>query len=237
MPLPNPKHEQFCLEYIKDFNATQAVIRTGYSETGAKDRAVRLMREPGIQTRVAELIAERSAATKIDANKLLQQLWEVSNCDVNEIVRVRRVNCRCCYGIDFKHQRTNSEIEHDRRQHAELCNALEARGQSDKITAFDMLGGAGFVRNRDPNPACPECGGEGVSDTFIADTAKMPYGARMLYAGAKQTKDGIEVKFHSKEKYIEMLARHLSLFNDKLTITDNSIEDRLRAGRKRVSGK
>lgn len=30
--LKNKRHEKFCHEYIKDMNATQAAIRTGYSK-------------------------------------------------------------------------------------------------------------------------------------------------------------------------------------------------------------
>lgn len=37
-------------------------------------------------------------------------------------------------------------------------------------------------------------------------------------SGAKETKFGIEVTFYNKEKALEMLGRHLGLFNDKLEI-------------------
>ena len=37
-------------------------------------------------------------------------------------------------------------------------------------------------------------------------------------SGAKETKFGIEVTFYNKEKALEMLGRHLGLFNDKLEV-------------------
>ena len=53
--LVNKRHEKFCHEYIKDMNATQAAIRTGYSEKTAKMQGSRLMTNDDIKTRVSEL--------------------------------------------------------------------------------------------------------------------------------------------------------------------------------------
>ena len=53
--LANKRHEKFCYEYIKDMNATQAAIRTGYSEKTAKMQGSRLMTNDDVKARVAEL--------------------------------------------------------------------------------------------------------------------------------------------------------------------------------------
>ena len=53
--LKNKRHEKFCHEYIKDMNATQAAIRTGYSKKTAKMQGSRLMTNDDIRLRVAEL--------------------------------------------------------------------------------------------------------------------------------------------------------------------------------------
>jgi len=53
--LQNKRHEKFCHEYIKDMNATQAAIRTGYSEKTAKMQGSRLMTNDDIKARVKEL--------------------------------------------------------------------------------------------------------------------------------------------------------------------------------------
>lgn len=53
--LANKRHEKFCHEYIKDMNATQAAIRTGYSKNTAKMQGSRLMTNDDIKARVAEL--------------------------------------------------------------------------------------------------------------------------------------------------------------------------------------
>lgn len=53
--LANKRHEKFCHEYIKDMNATQAAIRTGYSEKSAESQSSRLLRNDKVKKRVAEL--------------------------------------------------------------------------------------------------------------------------------------------------------------------------------------
>ena len=53
--LQNKRHEKFCHEYIKDMNATQAAIRTGYSEKTANRIGSRLLSNVDIKTRISEL--------------------------------------------------------------------------------------------------------------------------------------------------------------------------------------
>ena len=53
--LKNKRHEKFCHAYIKDMNATQAAIRTGYSKNTANRIGSRLLSNVDIKSRVAEL--------------------------------------------------------------------------------------------------------------------------------------------------------------------------------------
>ena len=76
---------------------------------------------------------------------------------------------------------------------------------------------------------------EKKSRTTAEDTRYLSPAARSLYAGAKQTKDGIDVKLHDKSKHLELLMRHLGLLNDKLEVSGD-LGDRILAARKRVRG-
>lgn len=224
--------EFFCIEYIKDLNATQACARAGYARGSAYAQAAKLMADERVKKRIAELIAERAKVVKLDANVLLKQMADVAACDVNEIIKHVVINCRRCWGVEHQYQRVPHEHREALRAYNKSCVALNKAGMGDEIEAFDD-GGKDYDQTRAPNPACPACKGVGVTVTRIADTRTLSPGARALYAGVKHTKDGIEVKFFNKEKYIEMLARHLSLFNDKLIVTD-SLSERINASRKRA---
>lgn len=80
------KQELFCLEYIKDFNATQAAINAGYSKKTASAMGSENLTKPEIQQRIAELQGERSQALKIDAQYVLRRLIEIDQMDVKDIL-------------------------------------------------------------------------------------------------------------------------------------------------------
>lgn len=79
------KQAAFCEEYLLDLNATQAAIRAGYSVDTARNTASENMAKPDIQARIAELQAERSQRTTIDADWLLNRLAAEADADINDI--------------------------------------------------------------------------------------------------------------------------------------------------------
>ena len=84
----NPKQELFILEYQKDFNATQAAIRAGYSQKTAYSQGQRLLKAPEVKealesdltTRKSDLIATREQR---------QQLWTQIMYDTEQSTRDR----------------------------------------------------------------------------------------------------------------------------------------------------
>ena len=84
MPLTG-KQERFCLEYIKDLNATQAAIRSGYSQDTARSIGCENLTKPDIVERIAELKAEREEAIKVDAQYVLQQAVEIHRRCMQEV--------------------------------------------------------------------------------------------------------------------------------------------------------
>lgn len=223
------RRELFAREYIKDLCGANAARRLGIAEGSARSEASRLLDEPGVQERIAELIAERNVRTNIDADTVLREIHAIATADVNELVEYRRVNCRHCWGLDFKYQYTTARtLQYAQRKFEATVEGL--------VDAFEH-GGIGFTAKREPNPECPECDGEGYGEVHFKDTRTLSPTARALYAGAKVTKDGIEIKLHDKVKNLELLARHLGLLNDKLeVVAKGDLASRLIAGRKRVGG-
>lgn len=82
----NDRQERFCLEYVKDLNATQAAIRAGYSENAARNIGCENLTKPNIQKRLAELQDERSNDLKVDARYVLNRLLEIDQMDVLDIL-------------------------------------------------------------------------------------------------------------------------------------------------------
>lgn len=55
---------------------------------------------------------------------------------------------------------------------------------------------------------------------IIQSTDDLTPEQRAIISGIKETKNGIEVTFYSKEKALELLGRHLGMFTEKLNITE-----------------
>lgn len=82
----NDRQELFCLEYIKDLNATQAAIRAGYSDKTAQPIASRLLSNVMVQNRITELQDNRNNELKVDASYVLRRLLEIDQMDVKDIL-------------------------------------------------------------------------------------------------------------------------------------------------------
>lgn len=202
-----PKQQRFVDEYLIDLNATQAAIRAGYSARTAAWIGTQLLTKTHIADKVNERITRRSQRTEITQDMVLERWWELANADANDLVEYRRNNCRHCWGMDHGYQWTEHEFEAARNQ------ALEKGDE-----APDCAGGFGYSSTRAPNPDCPECHGEGMGTMHVHDTRRLQGAARRLYAGLKQSKDGLQVLMADREKALENVARHLGMFNDKLEL-------------------
>ena len=210
--------EVFCREYLAlNFNGTKA-YQAAYpdsSVTAAADSAYKLLRKPEIQALLAELIKARMERLDITTDDVLSFLWQTVTADANELIEVRRECCRHCYGTDFKHQYTQAEWAAAVTQHNQTRDALPDSLKAETPEEPDPQGGTGFIRVMPPMPPCPECFGEGVERVVIKDTRDLSPAARQLYAGAKVTNGGLEIKTHSRDRSLELIGRHLAMFTDK----------------------
>lgn len=204
----NDRQQRFVQEYCKDFNATQAAIRAGYSENGAGQSAHNLLKNSEILEAIEERKIEVAIHAKIDAAWVLRQWHDIATADVNEISQTRRICCRYCYGFDNNYQWTE----------AEYARAVDKAIDAGK-PAPDGMGGFGYDPNLEPAPACPECGGLGEEQIFVADTRKLKGPARRLYAGTQKTKDGLKVLMRDQDKALENISRYLGMSIDRKEIS------------------
>lgn len=209
----NARQERFIEEYLIDLNATQAAIRAGYSEKIARKIGCESLAKPKIAERIAIARGEIAERASISAVDVLKQLEDIATCDPNEIVQARRECCRYCWGKDHKFQMTPTEFENWTEAHRKQCEEAEKTGKD--APAFDPQGGIGWNPKRDPHPECPECFGDGRISVFIADTRKLSKRAKRLFAGIKQTREGIEVKLNDQPAALVNIAKHLGMFVER----------------------
>lgn len=207
-----PKQRQFVEEYLVYLNGTQSAIRAGYAEKSADVEGSRLLVNAKIQAAITQAQKARSERTAITADRVLRKWWEIATADPNEIVQHRRLCCRFCHGVDHKYQWTQQELD-------AATEAAVSGKEASPERLPDVSGGVGFDATVDPHAECPECHGEGIGQVHVQDTRKLKGAARLLYAGAKQTSQGIEVKFRDQDKALELIAKHLGMFTENLKLS------------------
>jgi len=226
------QQEMFCLEYIVDLNAMQAVLRAGYRMTlrSASAYANKLMNDPRIQARIQEHMDKRLKRLEITADNVLKTIRDRAMGDARELTELRVGCCRYCHGTDQLYQRTKGEMRRARVEHE--ANCLKAGVD----LPFNEQGGDGYDKRLDPHPECPECAGEGEPRVVFKDVRNYSETGANLYQGAKITRNGIEIGVHNSDKALEMLARHLNLYQEKVvevTVTDK-LATRLQRARERA---
>jgi phage terminase small subunit len=212
------KQKRFVDEYLVDLNATRA-YKAAYpkvtKDDTAKAAASRLLTNVNVKAYSDERMKQRAERTEITADKVLQRWWDIATADPNEIIHLRRVCCRHCFGKDHKYQWRDEE-EYERA--VQLAKDL-AKQQREEPAIPSDVGGYGFDRLLKPHPKCPYCRGEGREELHVEDTRDLGPKAKLLYAGIKQTAAGIEIKMQDQGKALENVARHLGMFNDTLHLT------------------
>jgi len=74
-----PKQKKFCLEYMKDLNATKAAERAGYSKKTARFTACKMITKHNIQEYLGKLSQAQEERTQITADSVLERLNEIAD--------------------------------------------------------------------------------------------------------------------------------------------------------------
>lgn len=222
------KQERFVQGLFAGLSQREA-YKSAYNAVNMKDstidtRACLLAKESKISKRLQELQDELKERNMVTAEKVLERWWDIATADPNELMALRRNNCRCCHGLDHKYQWIDANEYNAAVQKARLQAQMEdARTKAEPGTTKPVIpskaGGFGFNKLAAPNPECPACMGEGIPEIIFRDTEKLGSKAKLLYAGLKQTKDGLEVKLQDQGKALENIARTLGMFKESLDVT------------------
>jgi phage terminase small subunit len=204
----NRQQTLFCIEYIKDFNATQAAIRAGYSPHTAAEQGSRLLNHVQVAKEIQEHLDDAAAAAGVTVAQVLRQWLDIARADPSEFMRIDVACCRHCYGNDFQYQWTQGEY----------TRAYERAIERGKPVP-DGMGGFGYNPNTSPNPECPECAGHGEAVPRFLDTRNVSGPSRRLFAGVQKTKDGLKVILRDQDAAVANLAKYLGMMVDRKEIS------------------
>lgn len=210
--LTNHEIDLFALEYLACGNQREAYKKafeqfSWFDKSKITQHSNRIMKNEVIRARMAMLSKQATRSKLLDAKTVLLRVAMIAFADATEIVRVRRVNCRYCWGTNHGYQATQAEYDA-----ACVRKFEEAKREGVEYIDPDLpKGGLGFMAKRAPHPDCPECGGEGYAETFIEDFANLSEDAKALISSVEQTKYGIKVHMHNQVDAIKTLANALGL--------------------------
>ncbi|WP_410769595.1 terminase small subunit [Fontibacillus sp. BL9] len=82
------KQQKFADEYLIDLNATQAAIRAGYSPKTAKEIGAENLTKPNIRAYIDERMAQHSARTGVNQERIIRELARVAFLDPTQLVNM-----------------------------------------------------------------------------------------------------------------------------------------------------
>lgn len=219
---------KFAEEYILDHDADAAAARCGIPS----DRVPALLGSNLVLAAIQMAKHRRVTRTEIYGDEVVRRWATLVLADPRELVQVRLVNCRHCWGLDHRYQFRDHELREAIARHRhQMMELPEARR-----VEFDDLGGGGFDGGRDPmrgplwvqrqlgrgirnvptansDHSCPSCDGDGQRTVWLNDSRFYSKSAALLYQGVKVSKDGsLELKMRDQQHAEKMLAEHLGLF-------------------------
>lgn len=218
-----PKQDAFVLAYLETGNASEA-YRRAYDvrrmlPATINNTACLLLKQPKIAERVQEHRERTANVAAMDRAGVLALITEIATADASKLTEVQVRCCRHCWGVGHMKQWKNQMefafalAEAQDRDAAQLAAWQKdvaigsKRPQPDPIPLPVDVGGYGFDVTASPNPECPVCLGEGHEIVKVNDTRKLKGAAKRLFAGAKRTKDGIEVFMRDQKHALDLLAR------------------------------
>ena len=217
-----PREALFVAHYLMHgLNGTTAYMEAGFrarTPNVAAVEASRLLRKPKVRAYLAVRAKAMFDRISEEQDRVLQVLTFVAFADPNELVSYHRGACRYCWGQKNRYQFTAGEWDRKLEAHEAKREKALANDRPDP-GALDVLGGTGYDKRKDPHPDCPECFGEGVGWQVIKDTRHLSPAALALYAGVKDSKEGLQVLMHSQEKARDMLAKIRRMFDESTNIT------------------
>lgn len=212
----------FVTDFLVSGNAKES-YRRNYDCTKMKDASVATAASvclKGAKVAAAIEFLKKDTLEKLEmtVHDVMQHWVDIATADPNELVSYQRRCCRHCWGRGHQYQWA------DRGEFAyALAGAMDANANRKRNQAVRELpsdaGGYGFNFTMRPHPECPKCRGEGVGDTYVHDTTKLSRQARRLYAGVKQTPNGIQVLMNSQTDALANIAKAMGMFTDKLQLT------------------
>ena len=148
-----PKQKLFVKEYLKDFNATQAALRAGYSPRTARAIGQENLTKPAIQKAIEKSrnnLSNRLQAADITIERIAEQLAKIAFSDIKDFVEfgeeVDRVLLDPETGEEIEIMKPTIRVKHSKdvdgtilSEVSETRDGLKIK-RPDQVKALELLG-------------------------------------------------------------------------------------------------
>lgn len=206
------EQELFCVEYVKTLKPAASYIvaydATNVATNVASKRACSLLNNQRVAAQIQLLRNKAAKKQEFSVTEVLRHWVNIATANPADLIAYQRRCCRHCYGINNNYQWNEMEF-------ATQC----AQAISDRKLPPTASGGFGFRPDRDPVISCNNCYGEGVQSVFVADTRNLKGKAKFLYAGLKQTRDGVQVLMRDQDEALRNISKYLGMDKKRVELT------------------
>jgi len=202
------KQEVFCLNYIRYGNAALAAKACGTPAKNARQGGYKLLQNSQVAARIKQLQMEFCQKIQVEAEKVMQELARIAFHDYTLISQIRHVSCEKCW-INYA-QRARLEYAEDMElaelsgEHCELPDRLEVPPET-------------------PDPDCRTCYGRGKCTIWHADSRDLGPCEKAAVKYVSMGKYGIRIHVADKLHALELLAKHLGLFDRPKSKNDEHV--------------
>jgi len=127
----NERMERFCQSYLINRNATQSAIAAGYSERSAHNQGWRLLKEPQIIERLAELEGEYN--TDVDVITELEKQYEAAKANGNGATALKALEILSRIRGNSAESDISTDIE---SLEGRICGAMSIIGKEKMYELF-----------------------------------------------------------------------------------------------------
>lgn len=146
-----PEQEIFCLEYLKDFNATKAAERAGYSKDSARQIGSENLSKPYIQARLRDALDEVLGDARDDIRRIIDELKMIAFSDIADLFtwgkrEITSFDGETIEEVEHLEFKTKEELGDKTRLITEIEEVQTRFGrkikikQAEKMRAIELLG-------------------------------------------------------------------------------------------------
>jgi phage terminase small subunit len=204
------RRERFIRRFLVHQNGARAYREAGYQDgPGTRQSAHRLLTSAYILGRLEEERQRLLEALDVTVDDVVRRFRDIAFADIANIVGLHIGACRFCYGAGHAYQwRTAGEYRASLKQ-----TQKDPASRSSKEADDRPEGGYGYDANVLPSHKCPECDGEGIPRIVFKDTRLITDSERAVFAGAVETRYGVNYRFHDQMAALQELAKRFGFYD------------------------